>query len=143
MSAVSSSAVPRARVGLHTEVASLAVTVAGTFLLTVGGVIHFDLGDVLLHRAPAYLVALFFLNAVGTLVAVAGIALRIRGAWTLGALVAVPSIVLLLLAGTSGLPRVHLPSLTSGTELLCLGTEVLYTLLWLRLVRRDLFGSVR
>jgi hypothetical protein len=131
-------AVPRARVGLRAEVASQAVTVAGVFCLTVGGAIHFDLGDFLLHRAPNYLVALFFLNAAGTLAAVAGIALRIRGAWTLGALVAAPSIVLLLIAGTSGLPAVHLRTLTSGSELLCLGAEFLYTLLWLRLARRDL-----
>ncbi len=92
------------RIGLRTEVASLAVTVAGVRLLTVGGAIHFDLGDALLHRAAHYIVALFFLNAVGTLVAVAGIALRIRGAWTLGALIAVPSIVLLIIAGTRGFP---------------------------------------
>lgn len=129
---------PRTGRGLHADVASMAVTVTGSALLTVGGVIHFDLGDVLLHRAPGYLVALFFLNAAGTLVAVAGMALRIRGAWTLGALVAVPSIVLLLIAGTSGLPRLHLRSLTSGTELLCLGAEALYGVLWLRLARRDL-----
>jgi hypothetical protein len=131
-------AVPRARVGLRTEVASMAVTVTGAVLLTTGGVIHFDLGDALLHRAPHWLVALFFLNAAGTLVAVAGIALRIRGAWTLGALVAVPSIVLLLIAGTRGLPQVHLRTLTSGSEVVCLAAEVLYTLLWLRLARRDL-----
>ena len=67
MSAVTR-AVPRTRVGMRTEVASLAVTVTGVFLLTIGGAIHFDLGDALLHRAPHYLVALFFLNAVGTLV---------------------------------------------------------------------------
>jgi hypothetical protein len=131
-------AVPRTRAGLRTEVASLATTVTGSVLLTIGGVVHFDLGDALLQRAPHYLVALFFLNAAGTLVAVAGIALRIRGAWTLGALVAAPSIVLLLIAGTSGLPKVHLRTLTSGSELLCLGAEFLYTLLWLRLARRDL-----
>ena len=132
------SAVASTRVGLRTEVASLAVTVAGVCLLTIGGVVHFDLGDLLLNRAPHYLVALFFLNAVGTLVAVAGIALRIRGAWTLGALIAVPSIVLLLLAGTRGLPGVHLRTLTAGSELLCLAAETLYTLLWVRVARRDL-----
>jgi hypothetical protein len=131
-------AVPRTRARLRTEVASTAVTVTGSVLLTIGGVVHFDLGDALLHRAPHYLVALFFLNAAGTLAAVGGIALRVRGAWTLGALVAVPSIVLLLIAGTRGLPGVHLRTLTSGSELLCLGAEVLYTLLWLRLARRDL-----
>ncbi len=131
-------AVPRASTGLRVEVASLATTVAGVFLLTVGGAIHFDLGDTLIHRAPHYLVALFFLNAVGTLLAVAGIALRIRGAWTLGALIAAPSVVFLLLAGTSGLPEVHLHTLTSGTEVACLAAEVLYTLLWVRVVRRDL-----
>lgn len=132
------SAVPRATSGLRTEVASQAVTVAGSVLLTIGGVIHFDLGDTLLHRATHYIVALFFLNAVATLVAVAGMALRIRGAWTLGALISVPSIVLLLVAGTSGLPKVHLRTLTSGTELVCLGAEILFTLLWLPLARRDL-----
>jgi len=131
-------AVPRGRVGLRTEVASLATTVGGVFLLTVGGAIHFAQGDILLHRAPHYLVALFFLNAAGTLAAVAGIALRVRGAWTLGALVAVPSIVLLLIAGTSGLPSVHLHTLSTGTMVACLATEVLYTIVWLRLARRDL-----
>ena len=131
-------AVPRTRQGLRVEVASQAVTVAGTVLLTIGGVVHFNLGDTLLHRAAHYIVALFFLNAAGTLVAVAGMALRVRGAWTLGALISVPSIVLLLIAGTSGLPEVHLRSLTSGTELLCLCAEVLYTLLWLPLAGRDL-----
>ena len=131
-------AIPRTRVGLRTDVASLAVTVTGVFLLTIGGVVHFDLGDALLHRAPHYLVALFFLNSAGTLVAVAGIALRIRGAWTLGALIAAPSVVLLLLAGTRGLPGVHLRTLTSGSEVVCLAAETLYTLLWLRLARRDL-----
>jgi hypothetical protein len=131
-------AVPRARIGLRAEVASQAVTVGGVCLLTVGGAIHFDLGDALLHRAAHYIVALFFLNSVGTLVAVAGIALRIRGAWTLGALIAVPSIVLLIVAGTRGLPGVHLRTLTSGSEILCLASEALYALLWLRLARRDL-----
>jgi hypothetical protein len=131
-------AVPRTGARLRTEVASTAVTVAGVFCLTVGGAIHFDLGDLLLYRAPHYLVALFFLNAAGTLAAVAGIALRIRGAWTLGALIAVPSIVLLLVAGTSGLPGVHLRSLTSASEVACLAAEALYTLLWVPLARRDL-----
>jgi hypothetical protein len=130
--------VPRTRVGLRTEVASPATTVSGVFLLTVGGAIHFAQGDILLHHAPNYLVALFFLNAAGTLAAVAGIALRIRGAWTLGALIAAPSIVLLLIAGTSGLPKVHLRTLTAGTMVACLATEVLYVLLWLRVARRDL-----
>lgn len=131
-------AVPRTKVGLRTEVASQATTVGGVFLLTVGGAIHFDLGDVLLHRAPHYLVALYFLNAAGTVAAVAGIALRIRGAWTLGVLIAAPSFVLLLIAGTSGLPGVHLRSLTAGTEVACLAAEALYTLLWVRVARRDL-----
>ena len=131
-------AVSRTRVGLRTEAASLPVTVAGVFLLTIGGAIHFDLGDTLLHRAANYLVALFFLNAAGTLAAVAGIALRIRGAWTLGAAVAAPSFVLLLIAGTSGLPKVHLRTLTTGTEVACLAAELLYTLLWVGVARRDL-----
>lgn len=138
MSTITRAVPRRASAGLRVEVASLATTVAGVFLLTVGGAIHFAQGDVLLHRAPHYLVALFFLNAAGTVAAVAGIALRIRGAWTLGALIAVPSIVFLLVAGTSGLPSVHLHTLSTGTMVVCLVTESLYTLLWVRLARRDL-----
>ncbi|MDB5067994.1 MAG: hypothetical protein JWM18_4428 [Chloroflexi bacterium] len=129
--------VPRATAGMRVEVASLAVTVTGVFLLTIGGVVHFDRAE-LVRRAVPYLAVLFYLNAAGTLAAVVGIALRIRGAWTLGVLVAAPSAVLYLIAGTRGLPDVRLRTLTSSGGMLCLAAEVLYTLLWLSVARRDL-----
>jgi hypothetical protein len=131
------STVPRATAGTRVEVASRAVTVAGAVLLTIGGAVHFDRAE-MVRRAVPYLAVLFYLNAAGTLAAVAGIALRIRGAWTLGVLVAAPSAVLYLIAGTRGLPQVHLRSLTSTGGMLCLTAEVLYTALWLSLARRDL-----
>jgi hypothetical protein len=122
---------------MRVEVASLAVTVTGVFLLTIGGVVHFDRAE-LVRRAVPYLAVLFYLNAAGTLAAVVGIALRIRGAWTLGVLVAAPSAVLYLIAGTRGLPDVRLRTLTSTGGLLCLTAEILYTALWVRVARRDL-----
>jgi hypothetical protein len=64
--------------------------------------------------------------------------LRIRGAWTLGVLVAAPSAVLYLIAGTRGLPDVHLRTLTSTGGMLCLAAEILYTALWVSVARRDL-----
>jgi hypothetical protein len=128
--------VPRAGARLRTEVASMAVTVAGVSMLTIGGVVHLDRAE-LVRRAVPYLAVLFYLNAAGTLASVAGIALRIRGAWTLGALVAAPSAVLYVVAGTVGLPQVHLRTLTSTGGILCLCAEVVYTLLWVRVARRD------
>ncbi len=129
--------VPKATAGLRTEVASLAATVTGVFLLTIGGVVHFDRAE-LVRRAVPYLAVLFYLNAAGTLAAVVGIALRVRGAWTLGVVVAFPSAVLYLVAGTRGLPQVHLGTLTSTGGMLCLVAELLYTALWVTVARRDL-----
>jgi hypothetical protein len=129
--------VPRATAGMRVEVAPLAVTVTGVFLLTIAGAVHFDRAE-LVRRAVPYLAVLFYLNAAGTLAAVVGIALRIRGAWTLGLLVAAPSAVLYLIAGTRGLPEVHLRTLTSPGGMLCLAAEILYTALWVRVARRDL-----
>lgn len=128
-----------AAIRVRTEVAPAAVTIAGVALLTIAGVVHFDRAE-LVHRAVPYLGVLFYLNAAGTLAAVAGIALRVRGAWTLGMLVAAPSAVLYVIAGTRGLPRVHLRTLTSQAGLLCLVAEVLYTAVWVVLARRDLTG---
>ncbi len=130
-------AIPREVTGLRAEVGSMAVTVAGVFLLTIGGVVHFDRAE-LVRRVVPYLAVLFYLNAAGTLAAVVGIALRIRGAWTLGMLVAAPSAVLYIIAGTVGLPRVHLRTLTSTGGMLCLVAEILYTALWVGIARRDL-----
>jgi len=129
--------VPRAFPRLRSEAVSQAITVTGVFLLTIGGVVHFDRAE-LVRRAVPYLAVLFYLNAAGTLAAVTGIALRIRGAWTLGALVAAPSAVLYVIAGTRGLPKVHLRTLTSTGGMLCLVAEILYTGLWVGLARRDL-----
>jgi hypothetical protein len=129
--------VPRATAGMRVEVASLAVTVTGVFLLTIVGAVHFDRAE-LVRRAVPYLAVLFYLNAAGTLAAVVGIALRIRGAWTLGMLVAAPSAVLYLIAGTRGLPQVHLRTLTSPGGMLCLTAEILYTALWVKVARGDL-----
>lgn len=131
------STIPKPTAGMRVEVASLAVTVAGVFLLTIGGVVHFDRAE-LVRRAVPYLAVLFYLNATGTLAAVVGIALRIRGAWTLGVLVAAPSAVLYLIAGTHGLPDVRLRTLTSTGGMLCLAAEILYTALWVSVARRDL-----
>lgn len=129
--------VPRATAGMRVEAASRVVTVAGVFLLTIGGVVHFDRAE-LVRRTVPYLAGLFYLNAAGTLAAVVGIALRLRGAWTLGMLVAAPSAVLYLIAGTHGLPDVRLRTLTSTGGMLCLAAEILYTALWVRVARRDL-----
>jgi hypothetical protein len=126
-----------AAIRLRWAVASPALTVAGIFLLTIGGTVHFDRAE-LVHRVVPYLGNLFYLNALGTAAAVAGIALRVRGAWTLGMLVATPSAVLYVIAGTRGLPQVHLRSLSTQSGILCLVAEILYTLLWLRVARRDL-----
>jgi len=130
---------PAERLLLRGAVASPAVTVIGACLLTIAGVVHFDRAE-LVHRVVPYLGSLFYLNPLGTAVAVAGIALRVRGAWTLGVLVAAPSAVLYVIAGTRGLPEVHLRSLTTQPGLLCLAAEIVYTLLWVGLARRDLTG---
>src|SRR5258707_25802 len=45
--------VPRAFSGLRSQVTSQAITVTGVFLLTIGGVVHFDRAQLVRRPAPA------------------------------------------------------------------------------------------
>jgi hypothetical protein len=130
---------------VRAAVPSRTLTIVGVALLTITGVVHFDRADMvhqaaaMLHQPIPYLGILFYLNALGAAVAIAGIAARTRGAWTLGLLVTAPAAVLYVVAGTRGLPQhVHLRTLTTQSGLLCLAAEILYTVLWVSVARADL-----
>jgi hypothetical protein len=85
-------------------------TRTSTSLITAGAVLILAVGAIHAIEAPdhleeqTYIGVLFVLNAIGALVAAIGIARGMRGAWVLGAVVAIGAFVAFILSRTTGLP---------------------------------------
>jgi hypothetical protein len=114
---------------------------AAVVLLGLIGLIHLVQASLYAQGAP-YIGVLFSLACVGSWLAALSIAVGIRGAWVLGALVAAGTFAGLLVAATVGLPG-FMDSLDAPMAMRSLVVEALFIVLYVAVAafRRDPLGA--
>ena len=119
------------------------VVLAGVFLMTVIGAVHFAKAVDQFQPTEWYVGILFYLNAASALLSVAGMALSIPGAWTLGLAIAAPSFILYFVARGGWLPSYHADPSAVPSGLLAIAVELLFTLMYPLVAEAELRGLRR